>query len=440
MSINGAGLPLGSWVFSADDHFLEVLCDFRSRVPAKFVDDAPRVEQVDGGDAWILEGKPVPITFGDAGGRHMLGTNQRPHFRMRLRGARASLGEGYRLDDDCRLEDSADTDLSQASIRQRRNQGLVRVWEDFEPSVYDVKARLVDMDRDAVWVTVTIPSISFGFAGQALSMFKDSELGLASVRAYNDWLSEEVSGTNPERFVCSAVPWLADPAIGAEEIRVNAGRGFKATLFPENPERFGFPSIHTRHWDPFFAACEETGTVLNIHLGTGLKSQQPSSDSPLPVAKAAFAVNPALSSFDWVFSQIPVRFPKLRMAFTEGGIDFVPLVYGRLQSIPREEYDLWWDSPDTPAEVFLRNFWFSALFDIGAYEFLARHCPDHVLLETDYPHGETPWPRSQEHFAQRLQTLSGGDREKMAMTNGLALYRHEVPNLPSAAVDRRPSV
>jgi hypothetical protein len=283
---------------------------------------------------------------------------------------------------------------------------------------------------------VTIPSISFGFAGQRLSLFKDPELGLATVRAYNDWLHEEVAGADPERFVCSQLPWLADPAIGAGEIRANAARGFTAVLFPENPERFGLPSIHSGHWDPMLAACEETGTVLNVHLGTGLQSLRPSSDSPIVVGKSAFSVNSALSAFDLVFSGIPLRYPRIRISFTEGGIDFVPLVYGRLNSLGDEDL-LGWKGDIRPGEAFLRNFWFAALVDIGAYDFLAKHCPDHMMLETDYPHGDTWWPGSQEYFAERLVNFTDEELAKIALRNAAALYRHEIPNVPSGTVDNR---
>ncbi len=53
-----------------------------------------------------------------------------------------------------------------------------------------------------------------------------------------------------------------------QEIRRNAERGCHAVSFSENPQGLGYPSIHTSHWDPFFAACEETGTVINLHVGS----------------------------------------------------------------------------------------------------------------------------------------------------------------------------
>jgi predicted TIM-barrel fold metal-dependent hydrolase len=428
IAVPSSPLPLNSWIFSTDDHLLEATADFSKHAPAKYSEDVPRIVDHNGGDAWLIDGTPIPLTFGDAGGRAVLGTDQRPGVRMKLQ---RELLQGY-LDDETDGEDAG----AQDPVSARRNQALVRYAEDFQPGVYDISARLKDMDRDGVWATVTIPSISFGFAGQRLSLFKDADAGLACVRAYNDWLHDEVAAVNPERLVCSALPWLRDPVAGAAEIRRNASRGFKATLFPENPERFGFPSIHNRHWDPMLAACAETGTVLNVHLGTGLQSLRPSSDSPIAVGKSAFSVNSALSAFDLVFSQIAIRFPDIRISFTEGGIDFVPLVYGRLNSLTDEDLIGSWNADITPAESFLRNFWFAALIDIGAYDFLAKYCPDHMMLETDYPHGDTWWPGSQEYFSARLENFTDENLTKIAMTNAAALYRHDISNAPGNTDDR----
>ncbi len=34
--------------------------------------------------------------------------------------------------------------------------------------------------------------------------------------------------------------------------------------FSMNPHALGLPSLHGDHWDPFWAACDETDTVVTI--------------------------------------------------------------------------------------------------------------------------------------------------------------------------------
>ncbi len=94
------------------------------------------------------------------------------------------------------------------------------------------------------------------------------DLGLACVRAYNDWYLEEWVGAHPERFVPMGITYLADPELGAAEIRRNAERGFTAVSLPEQPQKLGYPTLHSGWWDPVVRACADTGTVICLHVGS----------------------------------------------------------------------------------------------------------------------------------------------------------------------------
>ena len=68
------------------------------------------------------------------------------------------------------------------------------------------------MDTDGVWASVHYPSLIAGFAGTMFARCSDPELGLACVRAWNDWHLEEWVGPRADRFIPLQIPWLADPA------------------------------------------------------------------------------------------------------------------------------------------------------------------------------------------------------------------------------------
>ena len=38
--------------------------------------------------------------------------------------------------------------------------------------------------------------------------------------------------------------------------------------FSEAPHKLGLPTIHSGYWEPFFAACAETETVISLHVGS----------------------------------------------------------------------------------------------------------------------------------------------------------------------------
>ena len=99
------------------------------------------------------------------------------------------------------------------------------------------------MDLNGVWASVNFPSMITGFCGRVYSSAKDPELGLATTRAWNDWMVEEWWQQHPDRIVPLGITYLADPEQAAAEIRRNAARGFMAVTLPERPHQIGFPSI-----------------------------------------------------------------------------------------------------------------------------------------------------------------------------------------------------
>src|SRR3546814_732241 len=196
--------------------------------------------------------------------------------------------------------------------------------------LWSVEQRLRDMDLNGVHASLNFPSMVWGFAGQRFMRMRDRELGLACTRAYNSWIIEDWTAAAPDRMIPCQIPWFHDPVLAAEEIRRNAELGFTSVSFSENPEALGLPSIHTAHWDPFLRACEETGTVLNLHVGSSSQTPQPSSDSPMYTVLLLFQVNAMFSAADWLFSGIPMRFPDLKIVLSEGGVGWVPSILDRL--------------------------------------------------------------------------------------------------------------
>ncbi len=378
--------PLELWCpfISVDDHLLEPPTVFADRLPLKLRESAPHVE-------WDDDGVPFWV----------VGT------------ARESISI-----------------LNGASGRPIQEwDGAPQKYEEFRAGVMDVHARVADMDLDGVWASLCFPSLTFGFAGTHLANLEDRVLGLACVQAWNDWVAEEWCAPYPDRLIPCQLPWLADPNAAATEVRRNAARGFHAVSFSENPEGVGLPGIYTDHWDPFFAACEETGTVVNLHVGSSGNIQRPSRKSPVDVTTALFPVNAMLASVDWVFSKIPLRFPDLRIALSEGGISWVPAMLERLQRAHRQvdASRAWTRDEPHPADVLREHFWFTSIEDPAAFHQLDLIGEDHVMVESDYPHRDSTWPESQTMLRGELEHLPDATIRKVCFDNAAALYAHPAP-------------
>ncbi|MCP4908310.1 MAG: hypothetical protein GY910_25330 [bacterium] len=59
---------------------------------------------------------------------------------------------------------------------------------------------------------------------------------------------------------------------------------------------------------------------------------------------------------DWLFARVPLRFPKIKIALSEGGIGWVPMLIDRIESMQRvlDDSDDFGDF--SPIDLLLRNF------------------------------------------------------------------------------------
>jgi predicted TIM-barrel fold metal-dependent hydrolase len=379
--------PVHTPIISVDDHVVEPPDAFVGRLPSRFADRAPRVaEEPGGGHVWLVDGDVDP----NVGYAAVVG---RPKAEWRMEATR---------------------------------------FEEMRRGAWDIEARIRDMDLCGVQASVNFPSHLTGFAGQRFSMRKDPEFALALVRAWNDWHIEAWAGPHPDRVIPCQIPWLTDARQGAEEIRRNAVLGFKAVTFPENPEPLGLPSLHDgTFWDPFFAACEETETVVCLHVGSSSSLLQSSSMAPAEVRGILFPFNAGINAVDWVFSGLCSRFPDLKIVMSEGGIGWVPMVLDRLDhyfEVHRgtELMDAWDDDQLAPAEILQRNFWFCVLEETSVLPLMDRIGVENLVVEMDYPHADSTWPNTQAVLHDLLAGRPDDVVRSICYENAARLFRHPV--------------
>ncbi|HEY6624341.1 MAG TPA: amidohydrolase family protein [Acidimicrobiales bacterium] len=368
-------------IISVDDHVIEPPDAFTGRLPARFAAVGPRVERDGAVDYWVFGDERVPL----------LGVEGIQSWEP---------GKGHF--------------------------GPI-TFDQFRPGVWKIEDRVKDMEANGVIGSLNFPSAIFGFAGQRFMRMKDRELGLASMRAYNDWIIESWTAPRPDRIIPCQITWLPDPVVAAAEIRRNAERGFKAVAFSENPEKLGLPSIYKEDWDPFFRACAETGTVINLHVGSSSETMFPSSDSDLAVLGVLFPVNGFAAATDWLFAKIPLRFPDVRIVLSEGGIGWVPILLDRLSYMGRDDDRRAAFGGLTPMEVFRRNFWFTTFSDERTLALRAEIGVERIMFETDFPHTDSSWPDSQAIVAAQLAGVPQSEADRMTFQNAAELYRHPLP-------------
>ena len=378
-------------VISVDDHIVEPPSMFSGRVPSALADSAPHVVTADdGGEVWIYDGAELPnVGFNAVAGRPVSEYSWEPtRFGEMRRGA------------------------------------------------WDIDARVHDMDLNGVYASVNFPSFLVGFSGYRLQLGHDRELALSVVRAWNDYHLEVWAGTHPGRIVPLQIPWLLDPVVAAEEIRRNAGRGFRAVSFTESPGKMGLPSLYSEHWDPFFRACEETETVVCLHFGSSGTTPTASDDAPPEAVTVLFGSNMA-AAVDWLFAKVPLRFPDIKLCLSEGGIGWVPAMLDRLDHMRKYEemFGTFAGSDLTPTELVQRNFWFCAIDEPSGIQMRDRIGLENIVVESDYPHADSTWPDTQAVLDRSLAGLPADEAAAITWRNASELFRHPVPAAVQADPD-----
>jgi predicted TIM-barrel fold metal-dependent hydrolase len=379
-------------VIDADSHVTEPADLWTSRLPRKFADDAPHVEfdPVRQRDRWHV-------------GRHtLLGVQDQAH---------AGWKEFY-----------PSTPPS---------------FADAEPGGWDAGARLKVMDAHGIGAQILYPNL-LGFFGFAF-MDLEPELGLACVRAFNDF-QFEWSSVDPKRLYPLAFLPFWDIDASVAELRRCADLGFRGFNWGRNFEKVGLPSMRDTHWDPVMNVAQELELPVSFHIGFGNTTEPDldewasvTEDSALAQMSVLFFLGNAEVITDLCMRGMCERFPRLNFVSVESGFGYVPYLLQAMDwmyknnrgSSTRHGLPL-------PSEYFKRQvyatFWFEQNVDR-----LIDLLPDNVMFESDYPHPTSlsPGPGSvaqdaKTTIANNLAQLPEDIRRKVLHDTAARIYKIDV--------------
>jgi len=298
-------------------------------------------------------------------------------------------------------------------------------YDWMRPGAWQVKPRLEDMDLNWIEASLCFPTFP-RFCGQTFLEATDHQLALLCVRAYNDWMIDEWCGDSGGRLIPLCLVPLWDAGLAAAEVYRNAARGCRAVCFSEIPPFLGLPSVHDRdrYWDPFFAACDDTGTVINMHIGSSSKMPSTSADAPPAVGSTLTFANACYSMVDWLMCGAFVRFPQLKVAYSEGQIGWIPYVLERADVVWRENRA--WGGvadqvPVPPSELFRGHVYGCFFDDAHGVRSLEEIGVDNVTYESDYPHSDSTWPHTRDVAEKQMAGLSDEAVRKVVRGNAIKM-------------------
>jgi predicted TIM-barrel fold metal-dependent hydrolase len=382
---------------SLDDHVIEPPDTWSSRLPARYRDVGPRVEELPVGTAEL------------DGGR----------FRERP-GTEGPLVSFWRFEDLFMSVKRLSTAVGFAGVPVTLDG--VR-YEEIRPGCWQPGPRLADMDLNWTEASLCFPNFP-RFCGQTFAEALDKELALLCVRAYNDWMVEEWCAGSGGRLLplCLVPLWDADSAVA--EVERNAARGVRAIAFSEIPAYLGLPSIHTGYWDKFFATCAATDTVVCLHIGSGTKMPRTSDDAPDAVSVSMGFGNCVGSLSDFIFSGVLQRNPTLKLVYSVGQIGWIPFFLERADDIWETHRGWSLDRdvvPEPPSTYYYRQVYGCFFKDFHGVESIDRVGVDNVTFETDYPHADSTWPNTKALAEDMFRDLDAESTRKVVRGNAIEL-------------------
>ncbi len=388
-------MPEIPWIISVDDHVLEPPDLWQSRLPDRFKEKGPRV----------LRQK---MAFGG----HGVGWVERDD------GTWCDVWHYDQLVSPLMML-SAAVGFDNLSME-------MTTFDEVRPGAWKQKERLEDMDVDHIEAEVCFPNTLPRFCGQTFMEQPDRELGLACVQAYNDWMIDEWSaGAGRGRLIPLTMVPLWDAELAAAEVRRCAEKGSHAVTFTENPSPLGLPSLwdKDRFWDPFFRACDETDTIICMHIGSSSQMPTTSPDAPMIVGCALDWQNAVGSLTDYLLSGTMARFPNLKLAYSEGQVGWMPYTLERIDFVWDEFRDEQFGNRlDQPPSTYARGRVFGCLFDdpIGLKNRDAIGM-EQLTYETDYPHAQATWPHTVDVFSRLVAKAGLNEREIYQLARGNAI-------------------
>jgi predicted TIM-barrel fold metal-dependent hydrolase len=384
-------------IVDLDAHIVEPADVWSSRLPAKYREIGPHVEYLPSGTP-ILDGGGYIEEPGTEGPPIAWWFYEDHRYSVK----RLIAAAGYSAD-------------------EITTQGIG--FDDMRPGCWKPTDRLADMDLNGIQAQMCFPNYP-RFCGQIFLKAKDRDLALLCVKAYNDWMVEEWAAGSGGRLIPLCLIPLWDADLAAAEVRRNAARGVRAVCFSELPPFLGLPSIYSGFWDPFFQACDETGTVVTCHIGSGTRTPQTSPDAPDAVAGTIIWGNSVGSMTDLLYSGLFVRYPHLKFLYAEAQIGWIPYLLERIDDV-WETHRGWSNSmkyaKDKPSSVY-RDHIFSTFFkDAVGVKNLDLIGEDNAIFESDYPHQDGTWPYTRHEAALQFGHLSQPVIDKLARGNAIRL-------------------
>jgi predicted TIM-barrel fold metal-dependent hydrolase len=283
--------------------------------------------------------------------------------------------------------------------------------------VSDPHLRIKDMDRDGVDAEVI-----YGILGAA-SRLNDREASNEMLRIYNDWLKDFCSHY-PDREIGLACLPYGDIDAAVEEIHRVAKMGLRGV---ELSCSWDMEPMWNPVWEPLWKAVNDVQLPLHFHTfpstppGVRDKHPRPVQRAAMFTGVSAFQMNLINILAALMGANVFERYPRLRVAFGESGIGWIPYALDRMDFEWEDRFrDL--GLKMKPSEYWRRQCRATFQFDRIGTKMVDEMGVETLMWGSDYPHPDGIWPESSKYIEEQFAGLKPDVVRKITCENAAKFY------------------
>jgi predicted TIM-barrel fold metal-dependent hydrolase len=284
----------------------------------------------------------------------------------------------------------------------------------------DSTARLADMDTDGVAASVTYCEVS---AFRYLYMVKNG--WREATRAFNQTLTDWASPA-PDRLLINFQIPIHDIDAAVTEVKLAAEGGCKSLQLPVYPAELGLPDYWDARYEPLFAAIQETGLPICLHIGLNTQLDGLAQRDPTP-QKGVFVPMVALSAAEslgmWVLTGVLEKFPDLKVVFVEPGVGWVAWWLYTVDDLNSRQGYEFPALKELPSFYFRRNVSLTFIDEPNVIRYAHERLGiENIMWSSDYPHPVSSWPNSQATADRMFADVPAHERDLVLSGNATRVW------------------
>jgi predicted TIM-barrel fold metal-dependent hydrolase len=287
------------------------------------------------------------------------------------------------------------------------------------PGGWDPAERIKDMDLDGVDVEIFYTGLGMYLYGHPDDAFQRD-----AHRAYNDFAAEYAS-YNAKRLIPIASISMTDPEEDLKELHRVRNMGFRGVFISNDPRperRYDNPM-----WDPFWSACEEFGTPVNLHILTGQSGTGMGAlDGRLhnnQITDYMKLHNMAFSSIlDMITGGVFERHPDLKVISVENDIGWIAHFLKRLEHASNRFGRRFPEMKMNAADYWRRQVYATFQDDVPGVRTRDLIGVDRLMWGSDYPHFDSTFPHSREQIAKNFDGVPEEEKRLILGENMVRVY------------------